>query len=384
MAIEREELVQRTERLRTRMHQAGFRALVVFADEYRPGHSTYLTGYKPINLVEESPQTVFLVEDLPPVVMIGRLNAYAAQDMIWMEDVRPHHKAAEVAADVLGPLRGASARVGLVGEHVMPFFLRDLLQSALSDGHFETATEMLMELRQIKSSAEVELMQRAAAVNDQVLNEMLSCCKVGMTEIQVAAEADYLGRSMGADLGSATVVMSGLNTRYPAWRPSDRRIESGDFLMVDFNPSMGHYCNDGGITLLMPGADDVQVQALIEGHRIMKEVIPSIQPDIPAVSIHDNMLERLEPLGYTINFSPYVRGQRGVGHGVGIDVVEPPNLSPLSDFNLVTGMTLAIKLDLHGLTGGGYRLEAVVEVTSTGVSPLNKLLLSEADDFAVL
>jgi Xaa-Pro aminopeptidase len=376
--------MQRIQRLRSAMERAGLRALVVFGDEYRPGHSTYLTGYKPINLVEESPQTVFLVEDLPPVVMIGRLNVYAARDLIWMDDVRPHHQAAQIIPDVLKPLEGAAARVGLVGEHLMPFFLRDLLQTALPDGRFEIASQLLIELRQIKSPAEVELMQQAAALNDRVLQAMRSRCKVGMTEIQVAAEADCLGRRMGADLGSATVVISGPNTRYPAWRPGARKIEPGDFLMLDFNPVAEHYCNDGGITLLMPGADDAQAQALIQGHRIIKEVVAAIQPGAPALSIHDHFLNRLEPLGYADHFSPYARGQRGVGHGVGIDVVEPPHLSPWSDFNLEAGMTLAIKLDLHDLNGGGYRLEVVVEVTSSRVNPLNKLLLSEPDDFAVL
>ena len=47
--------------------------------------------------------------------------------------------------------------------------------------------------------------------------------------------------------------MSGLNTNYAAWRPTDQKIERGDFVLVDFNPAVGHYCNDGGITVLMPG-----------------------------------------------------------------------------------------------------------------------------------
>ena len=64
-------------------------------------------------------------------------------------------------------------------------------------------------------------------------------------------------------------------------------------------------------------------------------------------------------------------------------MVEPPNLSSDSDFELEAGMTLAVKLDLHNLVGGGYRIEVVVAVTGDGVRPLNRLVLEEADDFAV-
>ena len=96
------------------------------------------------------------------------------------------------------------------------------------------------------------------------------------------------------------------------------------------------------------------------------------------------MLERLEPLGYGPNFSPYVKGLRGVGHGVGVDVVETPNLSSETDYELLPNMTLAIKLDLHGLKAGGYRIEVVVQFTEDGARPLNKMVLAETDDFAIL
>jgi Xaa-Pro aminopeptidase len=179
-------------------------------------------------------------------------------------------------------------------------------------------------------------------------------------------------------------VMTGSNTNYPAWRPTERRIERGDFVLVDFNPAVEHYANDGGITVLMPGASREQVAALRLGHRILKEVVPKIRPQTRARTVHDMMLERVSPHGYADYFTPYAKGLRGVGHGVGIDVVEPPNLSSDSDFTLEPGMTLAIKFDLHGLASGGLRIEAVVLVTETGVKPLNKLIFNEGDDFAIL
>lgn len=382
--ISHAEYESRTKGLRQKMRQAGLDALIVFSDEYRSGHGTYLTGYKPINVIEESPQVVIFVEDRAPVTLLGRLNLYAAKDVIWTKDVRPYHRAAEFIPEIFGALRERPAKVGLIGDNLLPMNLFALFKEALPKATFSSVDRLLIELRQIKTPAEIALMERAADINDTVLKSVARKIYVGMSEMQVAGLCEGAARDMDADIGSATVVMSGPNTNYAAWRPSERKIERGDFVMIDFNPSVGNYCNDGGITVLMPGATREQVDALTAGHRIVKEIVPKLRPHTSAKTVHDLMLERLAPLGYAPNFSPYVKGLRGVGHGVGVDVVESPNLSSETDYQLLPGMTLAVKLDLHALKAGGYRVEVVVLFTENGVRPLNKMVFAEADDFAIL
>ena len=73
-----------------------------------------------------------------------------------------------------------------------------------------------------------------------------------------------------------------------------------------------------------------------------------------------------------------------MGHGVGLDVVEAPDLSKTSDFTLEAGMTLATKLDLHDVENSGLRVEQVVLVTDTGSNSLNQLILEEKNDWAIL
>lgn len=143
---------------------------------------------------------------------------------------------------------------------------------------FESVTQLLIDLRQIKTPAEVALMERAADINDVVLKAVLDKIRVGMTEIQVAGIAETVARDMNAHLASATLVLSGMNTNYPAWWPSERKIERGDYVMLDFNPGCSNYTNDGGTTILMPGAAKEQKGALRLGHRILKEIIPQIKP----------------------------------------------------------------------------------------------------------
>ena len=79
----------------------------------------------------------------------------------------------------------------------------------MPDIEFTIETKIIDDMRKIKSVKEIELMEKAADINDKVLTELKGIIKVGMTEQQIVAHKDFLGRQLGADLGSATVVMSG-------------------------------------------------------------------------------------------------------------------------------------------------------------------------------
>ena len=382
--IDQKELENRVKLLRQHIKKRNLNGIIVYSDEYRSGYCTYFTGYKPINVIEESPQTLIIMENEDPILVIGRLNYYSAKETVWIKNILQHHKFEGEISTMLSKFNKKNQKIGIAGEHLMPFYLRDLLTKAMPDIEFPIVTEILDDMRKIKSPKEIELMEKAANINDNVLTELKTIIKIGMTEQQVVAHADFLGRQMGADLGSATVVMSGKNTKFPAWRATDKKIEKGELLMVDFNPTIGYYCNDGGLTFLMPGATKFKSDALINSHKIIKKTITSIKSQTKATSVHDAFYEALIPLGLEPNFSPYVTGTRGTGHGVGLDVVENPDLNKNSNFILYPRMTLAIKLDLHDLEGQGLRVEQVVEITEEGARSLNKLALKVADNWAIL
>ncbi len=378
------ELKNRVKRLRDLIKEKGLNGIIVYSDEYRSGYCTYFTGYKPINVIEESPQTLILMENEEPILVIGRLNYYSAKETVWIDKILQHHKFQTEITDLLKKFNKKGNKIGIAGEHLMPFYLRDIFTSAMPDIEFPIETKILDDMRKIKSDKEIELMEKAAEINDKVLTELKSIIKVGMTEQQVVAHADFLGRQLGADLGSATVVMSGKNTKFPAWRATDKKIEKGELLMVDFNPAIGNYCNDGGLTFLMPGASKFKTDTLINSHKILKKTIQSIKSQTKATSVHDTFFEALEPLKLDGNFSPYVSGTRGTGHGVGLDVVESPDLNKTSNFIFYPKMTLAVKLDLHDLEEQGLRVEQVVEITTEGARPLNKLAITRPNDWTIL
>ena len=384
LIIEDKELKDRVEILRKEIKSRNLNGIIIYSDEYRSGYCTYFTGYKPINVIEESPQTLIIMENEDPILVIGRLNYYSARETVWIKNILQHHKFDTEISSMLEKFNKKGSKIGIAGEHLMPFYLRDLFTKAMPDVNFPIVTEILDDMRKIKSPQEILLMEKAAEINDKVLTELKSIIKIGMTEQQVVAHADFLGRQMGADLGSATVVMSGKNTKFPAWRATNKKINKGELVMVDFNPAIGYYCNDGGLTFLMPGASKYKSDALKNSHQIIKKTINSIRSQTKATNVHDSFYDLLKPLNLEPNFSPYVTGTRGTGHGVGLDVVEYPDLNKFSDFIFYPNMTFAIKLDLHNLEGEGLRVEQVVQITEEGVKPLNKLALISSDDWAIL
>ena len=125
---------------------------------------------------------------------------------------------------VFKPIVGRASKIALIGKNILPFEIYEQLVDAVPEASIEARDDIMLDLRKIKSEAEIALMEEAAEINDAVLKEAAKAVKVGMTEIQVAGLAENIARRMNADIGSATVVMSGPNTNYPAWRATDRKI----------------------------------------------------------------------------------------------------------------------------------------------------------------
>ena len=174
MAINKLELSDRLARIREKMHEENFNALIIYSDEYRSGNTSYFTDYKPINVIEESPQVIFVVEDADPVVMIGRLNSFAAKETIWIDDVRPIHEIDEHLDFIFKPIKSKNPKIGIIGDNLLPVKTFNSIKNNLPEAKFVSCGEMLSEIRAIKSPAEIELMRKAPSINDYVHSKIVN------------------------------------------------------------------------------------------------------------------------------------------------------------------------------------------------------------------
>ena len=373
-----EEFHQRVETIRAQIAARGLDALFAFSDEYRPGSTLYLSDYHPINVIEESPQGVYVPAEGDVVLFLGAINAKTATGISWIKDIRPVDELEAFFREQNGR-KGHKLKVGLVGEALLPVKYYRRLRAALADSEFVYADDLLNKMRAIKSPKEIALMEKAAHLGDAGIIAAVDRLQAGdSSEMELAATAEHVVRMGGAELGSATILSSGINTQKPTWRATEKVIELGDPVLIDVNPFYRGYCSDVSITVFREDDNvrisDEQRKLLDFSRQTLRGVVESMEAGQPAHTIYDYFLEQSRAAGYESYFILYAKGLRAVGHGVGVNVVEWPNLDADSAFLLEPGMTLAVKFDLHGFDFGGTRFEINVVVEEQGARPLNQIL----------
>jgi Xaa-Pro aminopeptidase len=362
---------RRISAVREAMAEKEYDLLVVYADEYRVGDAFYLSNFKPINVLEEAHQLVLVPVDDEPVLLTGTLNSHGARERSWIDDVRPFAAFTETLTDVVDRSDGVS-RVGLAGERLLPVRWYDRLADALGSREIVRDDELLARCRQFKSDAEIRMLEHAAAIGDQSIVDVVGEMEVGDSEADLAAVGEYGARRRSAEIGSAYVVIAGANTRHPTWRPSpDHHVDDGDYVIVDASPQYRGYAADVAITAIA-GDDSEKTETLARANRVTNELIEEqVEPGIRAGDLYERVLDRVQREGWSEEFEPFATGVRAIGHGVGIDVVEWPNLGPGVDVTLEPGMVVSLKFDLHGIPGGGLRVERMIAIEEGGARPLN-------------
>ena len=256
----------------------------------------------------------------------------------------------------------------------MPVEIYQQLEQAFRGTEFVSKPNLVGQMRQVKSPEELVWIEKACQLGDIGLREALHELEAGKTEIEICAVAEYATRIRGGDLGCAYIVSAGEHMTLPTWRPSHKQVEQGEVVMVDIAPSFNMYCTDVAITVPIGRPSDAMRRALTTARQVVLDVIDHTRPGLPAHVMYDEMAKRLDDAGYSEYFLPYAKGMRAIGHGVGLDVVEFPNLGPDSSYLLEPNMVFGLKLDLHGLPFAGVRCEVTIAITDDGCRPLNKIL----------
>lgn len=372
--IEPEEFAQRLDRTRELMERENLDVLFVFSDEYRPGHAMYYTGFRTVNMIEESSEAVFITRGGSPVVFTGNLNTFAARRDSMIPDVRPITALATEARDIVAQQGMTARRVGLVGENLLPLATFRMLAEGLPGAEFVDAEHIVTHQRRIKSPAEIELLRQAARIGDMSLRASVRQARPGISEAELVAIGEHSTRIAGGEFFGAYIVVGGPNTDLPTWRSSDREVRRDELVMLDYAPVYQGYCGDVAITVAMEGASAEQRSVLDFATEACERMVGFMQPGRPATEVFEKTRDLVKAAGFEDHFLPYTTGMRAVGHGVGLDVVEPPDLGPNSDFDMAPGMVLAAKFDLHGFSWGGLRVERVVAVLEGGPESLNDSL----------
>ncbi len=238
--------------------------------------------------------------------------------------------------------------------------------SNLKSVHFKPLGDFVESLRLIKTDFEIEQLRKSAAIADKAFEHILSFIKVGLSERDVALELERFMKSMGASaLSFDTIVASGLRSALPHGRASEKIIEHGDFVTMDFGCILDGYCSDMTRTLVMGSASEKQRSIYETVLRAQEAALKAIKPGIRGKEADQVAREIITEAGYGAYFG------HGLGHGVGLEVHEEPRLSPIGEKILEKNMVVTDEPGIYIPEFGGVRIEDLVVVTENGCERLS-------------
>lgn len=215
--------------------------------------------------------------------------------------------------------------------------------------------------RMIKTEAEAEAMQAAQTIADKTFAFVQELIRPGITEREIALEMEFYSRKNGSEGASFSfIIASGPNSSMPHAVPGDRKVQSGDFITMDFGCMVNGYCSDmtrtvavGEITAKQREVYDLVLKAQLDS-------LAAIRPGALCRDV-DAVARKL------IDSSPY-KGMfgHGLGHSLGLQVHENPRFNPQSEAVLEAGMVLSVEPGIYIPGEFGVRIEDCVLVTEDG------------------
>ena len=230
-------------------------------------------------------------------------------------------------------------------------------------------------LRQVKDAAEIAQICKACQIADDAFKKILPIIKPNVSELDIAAELEYFMRRLGSQkVAFTTIVASGWRSSLPHGEATDKKIQAGDFVTLDFGATFNGYRSDITRTICVGKASDAQrkmYNAVLDAQLYGLEVITAGKSGIDIDAV---VRERLTASGfgkYNTNDGEKDFFCHGLGHGVGLEIHEEPRLSKLSKCeSLLPNMIVTDEPGVYLENFGGVRIEDTVLVTSGTAQPL--------------
>lgn len=357
---------KRFERLQELIQKSGLDGMVL-----NPGPSlSYLTSLS-FHLMER-PTVVVYAPPATPVIILPELEAgklaasrVAMQPVTYGDDPSSWQSAFERA---LKPLNLDQKRIGLEPTRLR-FLELNFLKNAVPGAFFLSGEDVLNHLRICKDESEISHMRKATQIAQDALLAVLPMVKAGVSENAIAAELTIalLRAGSDAELPFAPIVASGPNSANPHAAPTERLLQTGDMLVIDWGARWQGYCSDLTRTFAIgPISSEMEkvYRAVQQGNRAGRE---AGEPGLAAGSVDQAARQVIDNAGYGSYFT------HRTGHGLGLEDHETPYIFNANPAILDVGMTYTVEPGIYLPGVGGVRIEDDMLVTETGSVSLSDL-----------
>jgi len=256
-----------------------------------------------------------------------------------------------------------------ISDHTWSVFLLQL-QTALPKADFIPSSRILAPMRRVKDRYELRVLGEAQQLAVEALTRLLERPFAGRTEKQVADDLVGLCKRVGFDEVAGVLVGSGPNGAMPHLAPTERVIQPGEPVVIDFGGIHEGYYSDCTRTVHVGPASSRFTEVYDVVRRANEEALAAIRPGVPCHEVDRVARDVISEAGYGEYFT------HRLGHGIGIQVHEEPYMVEGNELRLSSGMVFTDEPGIYIPGAFGCRLEDVVAVTDDGGVRLTNLTRS--------
>jgi Xaa-Pro dipeptidase len=334
---------------------------------------TYLSGL--VFHLMERPVVLLYAKDQDPAIVLPELELqkvaslpYKLQVFAYPENPVEWDNAFRKAVQALGLTQSGGKRIGVEPRQLRLLEFRHV-KNGTPEAEYPDASDVLSGLRLRKDQAEVESMRRAVKIAQEALEATIPFIKVGKTEKEIASELVMQLLKCGSDseMPFAPIVSGGPNAANPHASPSDRKLQTGDLLVVDWGAAYNGYISDLTRTFAV-GEVDAEYQKI---HKIVQEANAAGRaagkPGVPCANVDKAARDVIEKAGYGEFFT------HRTGHGIGMEGHEEPYMRGDNMQILEPGMAFTVEPGIYLPGRNGVRIEDNVVITETGADVLSDM-----------
>jgi Xaa-Pro aminopeptidase len=256
--------------------------------------------------------------------------------------------------------------IGFESEHISVSLFKNLCD-AINNIQWIQCEGIVEKIAAVKDQLEIQSLKTAIQITDEVFTQIIPELKVGATEKDISAKISYLFKMNGAEGDSyESIIGSGWLGALPHARPTDKKFESGDFVVMDFGALYNGYHADMTRTVVIGKASDkhkeiynIVLESQLAGIKKAKAGITGAEVDNACRTV-------INQAGYGDKFI------HSTGHGIGLEVHTYPRISSINKKALLENYVITIEPGIYLEGWGGVRIEDDCLINKNSCTPLNK------------
>lgn len=284
-------------------------------------------------------------------------NDYAdiSKNIIWYSD-------SDNPIDVLSRELKGSKKIGIDKDWPSKFLIQ-LMKKV--DSNFVLSSSIIDYIRMIKDKDEIQAMLESCAINQKVVKEMFTYLREGVSELEHGAKLNELYSKYGAEPRHKPPILGyGKSCESPHHRPGDNKLKTGDCIMLDTGTRYKGYMSDMTRTVFYKSCNDKFKEIYKIVYEAHMEALNSVKAGVRFCDIDKIGRNIISKAGYGEYFP------HRIGHNIGIDGHEFPDVGPKNEMEILPGMCFSIEPGIYIPEFGGVRIEDLVVATEDGFIPM--------------